>query len=348
MSDPKWKKFERVIAAIHEADAHGANVSWNEAINGRQFDVVLRFSVGSYSYLTVIECKDQQRPVSVDQVEAFITKSRDAGADKAVMVSSSSYQEGAFAVAERHHIELFGLSFVDEVPADLLFQELFPCLQIYQMRLRRTDLDSWLALPDDRNLPPYLAVHLTIRTGIQVRKLHEFIDSNYSQILSQATSDSQEFRIPLPAGAIAFIPHLRQEFPVSEVSFLFRITSFQVLKQPGLDPFLLSGTYEYRDFRTGAVRQIPKYRVRVANNTVLQPGRFYFNLNMEFSYYCERIEGDIATMILVESYQHGMLVQVEYTQSVKYQDQYVEITDAEEIARLKRVGHNILRKHGAV
>ena len=348
MPDPKWKKFERLVAAIHEADAHGAKVTWSESIKGRQFDVVLRFSVGSYSYLTVIECRDEQRPVSVDQVEAFVTKSRDVAADKAVMVSSSSYQEGAFTVAERHHIELFGLSFVDQIPPDLLYQELFPCLQIYQMKLRRVDTGSWLALPNDRNLPPYLAMHLTIRTGSQVQKLHEIVDANYAQILNKATGESQEFLIPLPKGAIAFVPHLREEYEVSALSFLFRITSFQVLKQPGLDPFLLSGIYEYRDLRTGTVRQIPKFRVRVAHSTVLQPGRFYFNPNMEFSYYCQKIEGDTATMLLVESYQHGMLVQAAYTQSVKYQDQYVEITDEEEIARLKRVGHNTLRSHGAV
>lgn len=160
MSDPKWKRFERLIAAIHQVDAQGAQISWNETINGRQFDVVLRFSIGSYRYLTVIECKDQKRSVSVDEVEAFVTKSRDAGADKAVLVSSSGYQEGAFQVAERHHIELFGLSFVKEMPPDLLHQALFPCMQIYQMKLRRSDDASWLNLPDDRNLP------LTLRLAL--------------------------------------------------------------------------------------------------------------------------------------------------------------------------------------
>lgn len=348
MTDPKWRKFERVVAAIHEADAGGAQVTWDEIINGRQFDVVLRFSVGSYRYLTVIECKDQQRPVSVDQVEAFVTKSKDAGVDKAVMVSSSGYQEGAFTVAERHHIELFGLAFVNEVPADLFYQELFPCLQIYCMRLRRSDNGSWLNLPDDRNLPPYLATHLTIRTGSRVQRLHEFVDSKYQDLLDQATSDPKEFTISLQSGSIAFLPHVRLEYPVAEFTFLFRITSFRVLNQTGLDPYLLVGVYEYRDLRSGEVKQIPKLQVRVSHDTVLRPGRFYFNPNMEFSYYCYRIEGDIATMVLVESYQHGALLQAVYKQALGYQNQYVEITDASEIERLKRVGENILRDQCAV
>lgn len=348
MSDLKWKRFERLVAAIHRVDAQGAQVTWNETIHGRQFDVVLRFSVGSYKYLTVIECKDQKRPVSVDEVEAFVTKSRDAGADKAVMVSSSGYQEGAFQVAERHHIELFGLSFVNDVPPDLLHQELFPCMQIYQMRLRRSDDGSWLDLPDDRNLPPYLATHLTIRSGAEVRRLHELIDGNYAMILAQATSDPNEFHIPLTDGSVAYVPHLREEYPVAELSFLFRITSFQVLKQPGIDPYLMAGVYEYRDFRSGKVKQISRFQVQVSHETVLKPGGFYFNPNLEFSYYCHAIEGEIATLLLVESYQHGMLLQAAYKQNIKYQDQFVEITNEAEIQRLKRVGRNILRDHGAV
>lgn len=347
MSDPKWKRFERLVAAIHQVDAQGAQVSWNETINGWQFDIVLRFSIGSYRYLTVIECKDQKRSVSVEDVEAFVTKSRDAGADKAVLVSSSGYQEGAFQVAERHRIELFGLSFVNEIAPELLHQELFPCVQIYQMKLRRADDASWLQLPDDRNLPPYLATHLIIHAGGGVRRLHELVDSNYAQILAQATSNPNEFRIPLPDGSVAYVPHLCEEYPVNELSFLFRITSFQVLKQPGLDPYLMAGVYEYRDFRSGQVKQIQKFRVQVRHQTVLRPGAFYYNPDFEFSYFCHTIEGEIATILLVESYQHGTLLQAALNQDIKYQDQYVEISDETEIQRLKRVGRNILRVHGA-
>jgi hypothetical protein len=55
--DKKWKKFERVVAAIHVAENSGATVTWNEHINGRQFDVAIRFKFQFYDYLTLIECK---------------------------------------------------------------------------------------------------------------------------------------------------------------------------------------------------------------------------------------------------------------------------------------------------
>jgi hypothetical protein len=53
-----WKLFEKIVAAIHHAESRGAKVVWNDKINGRQFDVTVRFLHGLYEYLTVIECKD--------------------------------------------------------------------------------------------------------------------------------------------------------------------------------------------------------------------------------------------------------------------------------------------------
>lgn len=85
MSTPKWKKFERIVAAIHVAEAKGATVTWNEDIGGRQFDVAIRFKSQFYNYLTLIECKDWSDAVPAEKVDAFVTKSRKAGANKAIM-----------------------------------------------------------------------------------------------------------------------------------------------------------------------------------------------------------------------------------------------------------------------
>ena len=104
--DKKWKKFERVVAAIHVAENSGTSVTWNEHINGRQFDVAIRFKFQFYDYLVLIECRDKKSKVKAEPVEAFVTKSRDAGANKAIIVSSSGFQSGAKTVAAKHHILL--------------------------------------------------------------------------------------------------------------------------------------------------------------------------------------------------------------------------------------------------
>ena len=101
----RW--LERLVAAMHVAKTPDVAVRWNDAINGRQFDVTLRFRKGVHDYLTVIECKDFADAVPVEKVEAFVTKADDAGADKAVMVSSAGFQSGALAAARRHNVRLF-------------------------------------------------------------------------------------------------------------------------------------------------------------------------------------------------------------------------------------------------
>src|SRR6202051_5190778 len=91
----KWEHFERLIAAIHRAADQGADVRWDEEIRGRQFDVTIRFRKGLYDHLTVVECKDYKQAVSIEKVEAFVTKSRDVRASVAVLASTSGFQSGA-------------------------------------------------------------------------------------------------------------------------------------------------------------------------------------------------------------------------------------------------------------
>jgi hypothetical protein len=93
--EKRWKKFERLIAAIHAATQENATVKWNEKINGRQFDVTIRFRAGLYDYLTVVECKNYSSAVKVETVESFITKAQDVKANHAIMAAANGFQSGA-------------------------------------------------------------------------------------------------------------------------------------------------------------------------------------------------------------------------------------------------------------
>lgn len=87
---------------------------------------------------------------------------------------------------------------------------------------------------------------------------------------------------------------------------------------------------------------------RNPSDTILIPNRFYISPSLGFSYYCKDITDGLATMILVESYQHGRLIQAVLTQKVEYQAYYLEITDEDEIKRLKHVGEKIFHDQGIV
>src|SRR2546429_35788 len=134
MSNTKWKMFERVVAAIHVAEQKGATVSWNETINGRQFDVTVRFKQGLYEYLTVVECKDYASPVPAEKVDALVTKYRDIGADKAIMIASSGFQSGAIDVARKHGIQLFSLKSLADDSQHRVTDALLPVLWVYDFR----------------------------------------------------------------------------------------------------------------------------------------------------------------------------------------------------------------------
>ena len=114
--DPKWKKFERVLEGIHRLKAQGAKVELDDKILGkrsgsmRQIDISIRFDQGFYDYLTIVECKDYDRKVSIDRVEAFRTVIEDVGAQKGIMVSPKGFQEGAVEVAKAYEIELYTLT----------------------------------------------------------------------------------------------------------------------------------------------------------------------------------------------------------------------------------------------
>src|SRR3546814_350328 len=108
--------LERVVAGIHAVSSGDAEVIWNESINGRQFDVVVRFQLGTLAYLVLVEVKNRSRRASAQDVEAFVTKARDQQASKAVFVTVAGFQEGAVAVAKRHGVDLFTVAFDKNMP----------------------------------------------------------------------------------------------------------------------------------------------------------------------------------------------------------------------------------------
>lgn len=115
MSDPKWKRFEKLVAKVQSDLAPTAKVTHDEKIKGkvtkkdRQVDVCVRTKAGQFDLLVAIECKDQKQPVDVEDVEAFVTKIRDIEANHAAIVSSSGFTDGAKKVGEDAGITLYRL-----------------------------------------------------------------------------------------------------------------------------------------------------------------------------------------------------------------------------------------------
>jgi predicted helicase len=170
-STKHWEQFERLVAAIHRKVDPAARVQWSDSINGRQFDVTIRFRKGLYDYLTVIECKEYSSPIPVEKVEAFITKSQDVSAHQAVMASSSGFQSGAESVAKRHNVALIQLTDSAEIDLSMFGATWGPdieALHIQAVTLRYRDGDQ-CSLPEAANAMMYYVSRLSVRTLHVVR-----------------------------------------------------------------------------------------------------------------------------------------------------------------------------------
>lgn len=340
MTHKKWKVFERLVAAIHIAKSRGAKVAWNDHINGRQFDVTICFKHGFYEYLTVIECKDYRRQVPVEDVESFVTKSIDVKANKAIMVSSSGFQEGCIKVADRHNIDLFTLEQINRVSEETLSTELSPALNIYDVQLHTPGSPSVVSLPEEKNILPYLMQNLLIRSSDKTISLGRLVEANLSRLMEVSDENERTCKISVLADCKAYDPVLDREIEISAVSFKYRLISARILKGPLLDPFLIQKAevaYEYSNVIKGTKETIPLDQLKLGFDTILEEGKFYINPKLEFTYYCDRIEAGMATMYLVESYQHGMLIQCVFQQKIIYEGYYLEVTDPVEIARLNKL-----------
>lgn len=75
MTEPKWKRFEKLIHQIHQQFGKDS-VTLDEQLPGfdsktdRQIDVVIRGVVNQYPILIVVECRDKARPTDVGETES--------------------------------------------------------------------------------------------------------------------------------------------------------------------------------------------------------------------------------------------------------------------------------------
>lgn len=74
----------------------------------------------TYSYLTLIECKDYGTPISVTKLRDFAYRIQELGAHKGVFITTSRFQSGAIEIAKEHRITLVRVN-----PDDSLNWELY-------------------------------------------------------------------------------------------------------------------------------------------------------------------------------------------------------------------------------
>jgi hypothetical protein len=342
--EKKWKLFEKLVAAINKVRVKGGDVRWNEWINGRQFDVTIRFRLGElYEHLVVIECRDEKDRIEAQAMDAFVTKSKDAGANKAIMVSAAGFQSGAITVSERHGIDLFTLTEIHKLPEEFLSGRLVPRLQISNLTFGIKGGGEW-RLPTRLNETRYFVKNTRVWMGTKIVSLAQALERHCRTSINPST-EIQTGKIDFGVGAAAIRPDTRETLAVSELCFTYQIVWAQEAWDPkGADPQVFSTAYLLRNEKTGETTTTHAGALEPGFDTKLVPNRLYRDPGTNFAYICEHLDGDNAWMFLIEGYQHGNAIQVEFTMSVEYASKYLEITDAKEIDRLMKV-YNLNEAH---
>jgi hypothetical protein len=334
-----WEHFERLVAAVHKAADAGAAVKWNDKINGRQFDVSIRFRRGLYDHLTVVECKDYETPVPVEKVEAFVTKSRDAQANVAVLASSSGFQSGARDVALRHNITLLHVAASEDVnPAifGVQFGDLTEIQHIADVTLEYTN-GYKIHLPTQGNVLTYYAKHTTLCRLDKEVTLDSVVDE-WRIAKGQKVPDG-EYIIPLPDGTVVTGP--QDGVVLLEPLRAVRLVTSVVMGRPlvgpvAIDPAVMLPDVNVKNVSTGEERAFKYSELALGLDTSFEAGKFYEAPGLGYFYFCEQVENGMAHICMVESFQMGQLVQARLTLEAKYGKHYISVTDKSTIERLQR------------
>lgn len=103
------ERFHNNISVIHQGKLVSASG------NAYTVDLYYEFYVGGSKYVTVIECKNWQRPVKREQVSSFYSVIQDLGVHKGIIVTPIGFQEGALKLALDKGIALYKITWQGEM-----------------------------------------------------------------------------------------------------------------------------------------------------------------------------------------------------------------------------------------
>lgn len=354
ISDDEY--LERIVAGIHAVTTEDAEVTWNETINGRQFDVVVRFVVGTLRYLVLVEVKNRTRKASVEDLDAFINKARDQLANKAVFVTAAGYQSGALAVAERHGVDLFTVAFdeqevevsqsgtyivmrhpkapdiPDEAVPELKIGGVETILAIEQAILIYTNRKRWV-LPDEQSQMRYYVEKTLFDDG---SSLNDFMQTLRLPVPEPGETLRERVKVR-PARRIS--PPDDYYYPQGKLAAIeCVITSREARGLSGniqIDPSVFRHPVVYTNVQTGEANRFSLDQLPLGAKRVVS-GSFYFNLHPLRYFYCDSIKDGLIRWHMVESFQSGHKHNATFTQEVRYSPYYIPVTDKVILKRLKR------------
>ncbi|WP_299146013.1 restriction endonuclease [uncultured Tateyamaria sp.] len=353
ISDDKY--IELLVAGINQLSMPAADIQHDVNIGGRQFDVVAQLEAGLHRIMLAYEVKNKSRRVSVDQIDAFVTKARDANADKTIFVSTAGFQSGCFTVADRHGVDLFQLTFLDKPTVSKLAAHMImskapatgfneppeikigspgPIPSIPRVTLHYRNGDR-VTLPDEPSQMQYYMERTIVSPDTS---LNDIVGRNLPAIINVGDKETKVVKAGF-GRSFKINPPDEFFFPAGNLKAI-EFDTIGVLGVPltgntAIESSALSYPVQYRNLKTGSAFEADIATIPVGPDT-LRVGEFYFGYHPLRYYYCDGYEGSLMRLYLVESFQMAELVQAIMRQEAKYSYFYIQVTDKKIINRLKK------------
>jgi hypothetical protein len=152
--------------------------------------------------------------------------------------------------------------------------------------------------------------------------------------------NERDFEIDLSPDYKTEMPNLNIEIHAISLTFKYRIIPARIVENPKFDPYVSTKfheRYEYKNVVQNSRKLLSQHDLNLGFDTSLEPGKFYINPVLDFCYYCHDIKNNTATMLLLESYQHGTLLQAKFDMDIEVAKKFVEITNNAEVERLGKM-----------
>lgn len=273
------------------------------------------------------------------KVEAFVTKSRDARANLAVLASTSGFQSGAKDCAQRHNVTLLHVTPSDEVDLSVFgarWGDAVDALHIEAITLEYVGGEK-KRLPAMSNELTYYANHTIIEYGNARQTLDTVITARLQTVAQSAVYNDHVFQ--LEAGTTVVGPK-GDEVPLKPLAAIHVRTAVISAKtihgHNQLDPSILLPEVNVQNVNTGEKTSFKYETLALGIGNSFLPRKFYEAPALGYFYYCEQIKDGLAELYLVESFQHGHLIQAKMTMETKYGDRYVLVTERSTLQRLQQ------------
>jgi hypothetical protein len=256
-----------------------------------------------------------------------------------VMVSSSDYEPEAFKLSAEYSVALMDWKTVNSISEDKLAATFKPARLVYNFRFVHEHNTPQFAIPEEPAVLRFLMREIRIEgPGIDTCP-EDLVNRHYEQAMQDAVCRPKDYLVPLPSGTVFIHPNSQTRVRIKGFSFTYRII-------PQAEVRDLEAVFEDR---YGVTKQSLQEEMLKRNagadplkigdgfDTVLRPTKYYYNPQLQFSYYCETVAKGQARVVLVESYQNGSLMQARLTISRAQYSQYIEVTNSNEIDRLRKL-----------